>query len=290
MAIVQQWKNDGFAKAGITADVLRLDLLHPAISGNKWLKLKGYLQKAKKANNVGIITKGGPWSNHVHACAYACRGFGLSCTLWIKGNEKQLTITVKDCMDWGADIRYINRTEFYDEAAAEHYAAQNNLLYIPLGGAGTTGIESVSEYICELGLNSYSHVLCAVGTGTTLAGLAFVSGNFKNIIGIESGTKDEQTELKIKEWQLQLPEKNIQLNYGFMFGGYAKYNVELIQFMNNLYEQTLIPTDIVYTSKLFYAAQAFINKSYFEEGNKILIIHSGGLQGNRSLPAAVLQF
>ena len=290
MAIIEHWKDEIFDEADITADVLRLDLLHPTVSGNKWLKLKGYLQEAKDQNKAGILTKGGPWSNHVHACAYACQAFGLNCNLWIKGNEKQVTATLKDCIDWQANILFINRTAFYDEPSAQLFADENNLLYIPLGGAGETGVNSVTDYFNELNLPTYSHAICAVGTATTQAGLAFTKNNFSNVIGIESGTKDEQTIQKIKKWQQQLPHKHLDLLYQFSFGGYAKYNAELTGFMNQLYQQHQIRTDIVYTGKLFFAVNKLAAQSWFPHQSKLLIIHSGGLQGNRSLPSALLQF
>jgi 1-aminocyclopropane-1-carboxylate deaminase len=288
--LVQNWNEPGFLETGISVDVLRLDLLHPTISGNKWLKLKGYLQKATTENKAGIITKGGPWSNHAHACAYACKAFGLSCELWIKGHEKLHTPTLEDCTNWGAKIRFINRQAFYDEPSAQLYADDNNLLYIALGGAGETGIESVTEYITNLNLPAYTQAICSVGTATTLAGLAFVQNNFTQILGIESGTKDEQLNEKIIAWQQQLPEKKLQLLHNFSFGGYSKYNTELVDFMNELYLKHGIPTDIVYTAKLFYAVAQLATQSYFEANSKLLIIHSGGLQGNRSLPHKLLQF
>ncbi len=288
--IIQSWNDKAFSAAGIHTDVLRLDLLHPTVSGNKWLKLNGYLQKAIKEKKAGILTKGGPWSNHVHACAYACQLLDLSCHLWIKGNEKQPTTTIKDCMDWGAAIRFVNRSVFYDEQAAQVFADENNLQYVPLGGSDHTGIQSVTGYIEALALPSYTHAVCSVGTATTFAGFAFQQNNFMTVTGIESGTKDGQLVEKIAAWQTQFPHKKLELLFQFSFGGYSKYNEELTAFMNELYLQHEFPTDIVYTAKLFHAVKQLAAQQHFAQGSRLLIIHSGGLQGNRSLPPALLQF
>ncbi len=288
--LIKNWNEPAFYNASITVDILRLDLLHPTISGNKWLKLKGYLLQAIAENKAGIITKGGPWSNHAHACAYACKRFGLSCELWIKGHEKQQTATLEDSTTWGAQIRFINRQAFYDEPSVELYANANNLLYIALGGAGETGINGVTDFISSLNMPPYTHAICSVGTATTLAGLAFVKNNFTQILGIESGTKDNQLNKKVIAWQQQLPDKDLQICHEFSFGGYSKYNTELVDFMNQLYLKHQIPTDIVYTAKLFYAVAQLALQSYFDTNSKLLIIHSGGLQGNRSIPKTVLQF
>jgi 1-aminocyclopropane-1-carboxylate deaminase len=79
--------------------------------------------------------------------------------------------------------------------------------------------------------------------------------------------------------------KSYTVHSHFHFGGFAKYTDELIQFMNNLYKDCAVPTDIVYTSKLFYACTQILDPS-----KKNLIIHSGGLQGNASLPQGTLLF
>ena len=287
---LQTWNDPAFEKLQLKVEILRLDLLHPTISGNKWLKLRGYIQQAKKAKMAGILTKGGPWSNHAHAVAYACHTMNLTCELWIKGHQKQVTATLQDCLAWQANITFINRTLFYDEAAATTLARENNLLYVPLGGADETGITSVAAYLNELELLPYSHVCCSVGTATTFAGLAFSQQAFAHIIGIESGTKDPALPEKIKLWQQQLPKQKLSLVHDYAFGGYSKYNNELLTFMNQLYEQQKIPTDIVYTGKLFYALKDLATKGLFAPADRILVIHSGGLQGNRSLPVSILQF
>jgi 1-aminocyclopropane-1-carboxylate deaminase len=73
-------------------------------------------------------------------------------------------------------------------------------------------------------------------------------------------------------------------------GGYAKKNEELIHFMNELFQNHGIPTDIVYTGKLFYAFYQMLLKQVFKKDSSILIIHSGGLQGNRSIKNGILAF
>jgi 1-aminocyclopropane-1-carboxylate deaminase len=60
--------------------------------------------------------------------------------------------------------------------------------------------------------------------------------------------------------------------------------------MNRLWDHTEIPTDIVYTSKVFYAVEQLMQQNYFKPDSKVLIIHSGGLQGNRSLAEGVLKY
>ena len=60
--------------------------------------------------------------------------------------------------------------------------------------------------------------------------------------------------------------------------------------MNKLFIDEQIPTDFVYTGKMFYAFYDLIEKDYFPRESKLLLVHTGGLQGNRSLPADTLVF
>jgi 1-aminocyclopropane-1-carboxylate deaminase/D-cysteine desulfhydrase-like pyridoxal-dependent ACC family enzyme len=76
----------------------------------------------------------------------------------------------------------------------------------------------------------------------------------------------------------------------YHFGGYAKKNETLLQFMNTFYIENKIPTDFVYTGKMLYAIWDKINKGYFPKGSKIVSLHTGGLQGNLSLPNGTLVF
>jgi 1-aminocyclopropane-1-carboxylate deaminase len=84
--------------------------------------------------------------------------------------------------------------------------------------------------------------------------------------------------------------KPFNIIHDFHFGGYAKKNKELLHFMNLLWQKEKIPTDIVYTGKLLFAADKLIRNNHFKKGTKLLIIHSGGLQGNCSLPKGSLLF
>ena len=78
--------------------------------------------------------------------------------------------------------------------------------------------------------------------------------------------------------------------HDYHFGGYAKFNNDLIHFMNNWYLTTYIPSDFVYTGKLFFAFTNMLEQDYFSPGSKILLVHSGGLQGNNSLKNGTLIF
>ncbi len=162
---------------------------------------------------------------------------------------------------------------------------------LPEGAGGGPGIAGSEEIVQWMGPERYSHILCAIGTGTMFIGLARASAPPQKIIGIPV--------LRGYDDLLQRPAAGIgdaekatrcEIIDDYHFGGYAHKTEELLRFMRRLYTDAGIPTDFVYTGKLFYAAVDLANKSFFPPGSKILIVHSGGLQGNRSLPPGTLDF
>jgi 1-aminocyclopropane-1-carboxylate deaminase len=83
---------------------------------------------------------------------------------------------------------------------------------------------------------------------------------------------------------------NFKLIQDYHFGGYGKHPEALINYINKVYQNHLLPLDIVYTGKTFYAIEELAKKDFFPRETRLLMIHSGGLQGNNSLPAKVLAF
>ncbi len=293
LATIDQLQLPELTEKNIKADVLRLDKIHPIISGNKWFKLKYYLDDAVDRKISTIITFGGAYSNHIIATAFAAREYGMKSIGIIRGEEAQiLSATLKSAKEYGMKLQFISRADY---AKKDNEDILNELhpnsLMIPEGGAGIKGIEGSAEILAVANSNEYTHILCAAGTATTFIGLANGSNTSQEIIGI-SVLKGISDLLEKNSHYLAQPEK---INYckiitAYDFGGYGKKNTELFKFMNLFYERTGIRTDFVYTGKLFYGAFDLIKNDFFAAGSKLLIIHSGGLQGNDSLPEGTLNF
>jgi 1-aminocyclopropane-1-carboxylate deaminase len=285
----------GLREKNIWADILRLDKIHPIISGNKWFKLKYYLQEAVDQKKM-IITFGGAYSNHLLATACAGRAFELQTAGFVRGEEPGLwSHTLMMAREFGMNLTFITRNEYLkrdnEYFIKDIHATYPDAIIIPEGGSGMNGIRGSSEILRLIKDNEYTHYLCAVGTGTTFCGLAHALSPGQQIIGI-SVLKDNTAPSGKTNNILPGAEtmQNCFINRNYHFGGYAKKNIELISFMNTLYSTSGVPTDFVYTGKLFYAAVDLIKKDFFPQKSRILIIHSGGLQGNDSLPAGTLNF
>ncbi len=256
-----------------TIDILRLDLLHPEISGNKWFKLKYNLQQAKLENKNTIVTFGGAFSNHIAATASACKLFGFNSVGIIRGEKESATnTTLSVAKQNGMQLNFVTREE-YKLKATHHYINELVLKFpeayiIAEGGDNDLGQKGCAD-ILTTNLAKYNTIFCAYGTGTTFKGIAQSLTDNRNLIGI-----NVLKYLAITD----LPNTTIINDYHF--GGYAKHTNNLLEFKNWFETTYKISLDYVYTLKLFYAVFDLINQNKFNTAQSILIIHSGGLQGN----------
>ena len=278
--------------SAIILDILRLDKIDPVISGNKWFKLKYYLEDALQHAQKRVLTFGGAYSNHILATASAASKAGLGSIGIIRGEKPAiLSHTLLAAEKWGMQLVFVNR-EVYNQKKDPAFIAQLSQAYenpciIPEGGEGKTGIKGAAEILQFAETEKYSHLVCAVGTGTLLSGLAISAAENQQVIGIPV-LKGFGNWLPPCMTTSELEKTSVITDYHF--GGYAKMNNVLLDFMNEWYGETNIPSDFVYTGKLFFAVIDLIKKGYFPVTSRLLVIHSGGLQGNKSLPAKTLDF
>lgn len=293
---LDKWDHIAFLNSGVTVEVLRLDKIHPEISGNKWFKLKYYIEKAHRENKTQLISFGGTYSNHLLALSSAARLNGFSCTGIIRGETPpHLSHTLRALKKSGMELRFLSRADYdlkkKDAAHNKNDDIGIGAMVIPEGGAGMEGILGAEEILSYTNANNYSHICCAVGTATTLAGIINSAGPEQKIVGVSvlKGTMNNKP-IEHSWIKNQTRIKNLQMIHDGHFGGYAKYTGSLIQFMNHTYRNFGIPTDFVYTGKLFYAVTKMAAMHAFPPGSRILVLHTGGLQGNGSLPSGLLQF
>jgi len=269
----------------VQLDVLRLDKIHPVISGNKWFKLKYHLENFNAGNYDGIITFGGAWSNHIVATACTCYLQKIKCVGIIRGEKpQQLSATLLEADKYEMELKFISREKYNQKDSKEFLELIRKefpgYYIIPEGGAGKEGEKGAAEILQYTNRKNYTHIACAFGTGTMFNGINRAASSNQTILGI----------VVLKGWKEQNEIHNAGLFLNYHFGGYAKYDQALIDFMNEFFKLTNIPTDFVYTGKLTLALFDLIKKDHFPPASKILMIHSGGLQGNVSLQKGSLIF
>jgi 1-aminocyclopropane-1-carboxylate deaminase len=275
--------------------IARLDELHPVVSGNKYFKLKYNLQKTIDEGKKGIITMGGAYSNHLAAAAFACNENGLKSTAIVRGEiQEPLNETLQFCREMNMQFISVNRKEFNRQSiTVENILAENtDFFFVPEGGDNEEGIKGCMEILSLIDhADSFSHIFCCIGTGTTYKGILASAKTRQTIIGIPvlKIREEEKLEFIVKHTYIESTADNSVL-FDFAGAGYARHNQQQLNFMNLFNNKTGIPTDIVYTGKLMQAVITLAQQKYFKLNSNILVIHSGGLQGNNSLKQDELCF
>ena len=266
----------------ISVSIKREDLIHPIVSGNKFRKLKYNLIQAKAENQTTLLTFGGAFSNHIAAVAFAGKEQNFKTIGIIRGEELRNKIsenpTLKFAQDCGMQLEFVTR-EVYREKS-EVSLLENlkngfgNFYLIPEGGTNELAIKGCEE-ILTIEDSNFDFICCAVGTGGTISGIINNALPHQKVLGFPA-LKGDFLQDEIRNFVRQ---DNWELITDYHFGGYGKVSPDLIDWINQFYEQTQIPLDPVYTGKMVFGIVDLIAKNYFPENAKILLIHTGGLQG-----------
>ncbi len=272
-------------------DMLRLDVLHPVVSGNKWYKLKYNVKVAIEHGYRSILTFGGGYSNHLVATAAAAQQYGIRSVGIVRGQYEDLTPTLTACKEYGMELAFVPQSQYKlksDEIWLNELLEKYNTPYvIPEGGAnnyGRKGAEEIAHYISS----HYTHVCVSAGTGTTLVGLRNALPAILTILGYVPMKMGGHIQSDIAPFITSRQKVNWHLFDKYHFGGFGKWTDTLIDFMNEFYKINEIPLDIVYTSKMMFGLQQQLQSGYFSIKDKVLCVHTGGLQGNSSVGSKLI--
>jgi 1-aminocyclopropane-1-carboxylate deaminase len=289
----QQIDNDITRSAGIKLSVLRLDTMHPLVNGNKWFKLKYNLQQAQQQNYTTLLTFGGAYSNHIFATAAAGKIFGFHTIGVIRGEERlPLNPTLSFAVDQGMQLVYLSRETYRQKHTRELQEdlkqSFGEIFIIPEGGSNLNGVRGCTEIIRES--TNYDTICLACGTGTTLGGIALSLNQRQRVIGFPVLKKGEFLNQEIEHLLRNYLKSGLptphnspapwELICDYHFGGYAKVNDELRIFRQQYDQKEKIPLDYLYTAKMFYGVMDLLQKGFFPVGDRLLLLHTGGLQGN----------
>ena len=269
-----------FDEQGIFVSIKRDDLIHPIISGNKWRKLKYILKKAASENKTRLVTFGGAYSNHLLATAAAAAKFGFKATGIVRGEEVS-NDTLFLCRLHGMELLFADRELYKDKTTLfqKHFHNDPNAFFIDEGGASAEGARGCSELLDEL-TDTYDHIFCACGTGTTAAGIINGMQKYELETRFNAVPVLKNGEFIKKEIDRFLTRPaSYELHTGYHFGGYGKTTPELIAFIKHFVTDTGILIEPVYTGKMLYTIYDLAIKDYFKCGSRILAVHSGGIWG-----------
>ena len=266
----------------ISLFIKREDLIHPFVSGNKFRKLKYNVLQAKAENQSVLLTFGGAFSNHIAAVAYAGKEQGFETIGVIRGDELRDKIsenpTLSFAQECGMRFEFVTREAYRhktETAFIEQLQVKFGSFYlVPEGGTNDLAVKGCEEILTEFDAH-FDFVCSAVGTGGTISGLINSALPHQKVLGFPA-LKGDFLQNEIHKF---VNNKNWELITDYHFGGYGKVTTEFIEWMNWFYAQTGIPLDPIYTGKMVFGVMDLIQRNYFPPKSKILMIHTGGLQG-----------
>lgn len=288
---IEELRHPLFDEKQLRVSVVRVDQIHPQISGNKWFKLKYNLKAVVEQGAKRVISFGGAYSNHLHALAYACHRLGLASTGVVRGEPVDNPM-LTDAKAWGMQIHFVDRASYRLRSVPEWISELQETLgagaVLPEGGSNALAVKGVGELMRQINRQepALDYLLCACGTGGTLAGLvshasgvivqgvpvlkkgAFIRDEVQSLLD-ESPSSEEGG-----DWQLDLEGH---------YGGYGKIKPDHVLAMRALEDQFSLPLDPVYTAKLFRRFMEKVQTGEYPLGSKIALLHTGGLQGSRSI-------
>ncbi|GLX84207.1 1-aminocyclopropane-1-carboxylate deaminase [Thalassotalea loyana] len=276
-----------FEQANISVCIKRDDQIHPIISGNKWRKLKGNVELALQQGKKGIVSFGGAYSNHIHALSYACKINGLSSVGIIRGEQHfQENATLSQAKSWGMNLQFVDRATYklrHDEAfliqVRDNYPDH---LIVPEGGTNDAALTGVGEVMDELETQlEFDTIITPVGSAGTIAGLIKSDKNKHNIVGISvlKGAQYLEDEVKKLIQDDTNQTTNWEILHDFHLGGYAKFSTRDIQHLAQLNKQLGVMFEPIYSGKMLLAFISLVEQGYFSSGERVVLLHTGGLQG-----------
>ncbi|MDO6562591.1 pyridoxal-phosphate dependent enzyme [Amphritea sp. 1_MG-2023] len=284
-----------FRQAGVQLELLRLDLIHPQISGNKWFKLKYALQAVEASSCRRVVSFGGAWSNHIHALAYAGFERGIDTIGVIRGERSaMLSPTLQDAERWGMQLEFVSRSQYRNKQDDAFLAwleqAYGEFHCLPEGGSGEWVIAGCREIMSLFNTHDYDLICSACGTGGTLAGLIASKPSDVDLLGVSALKGGEFLYHDIRQL---LTQAGIDDPGGWSLaldcheGGYAKVSSRLALAMQQFTQCSGIELEPVYTGKALLALLQRLAAGEFSRGSRIMLIHSGGMQGLRGMQAAL---
>jgi 1-aminocyclopropane-1-carboxylate deaminase len=287
---------------GVEVWIKRADLVHPACPGNKWYKLIYNLIEHDVTPNH-LISFGGAYSNHIHALAQVGDMLGITTTAFIRGDySKNLTPTLIDCRDLGMELIFLTRKEWARRESMEFERElknrYENSFLIPEGGANSAGVKGCvligqsikrqwSQQITSTKKPEFSpaiQVYLACGTGTTLAGVVGGLDSRFDVHGISVLKGEDSLTSKVSKFIGKagiVPNLTWKIHQQYHCGGYARINDDLVEFIKTFEKEHQILLDPIYTAKVLFAIKSRIERGIIREGEKVIAIHTGGIQGRR---------
>lgn len=267
-----------FDAHGVRVLLKRDDLIHPDFPGNKWRKLKYNLQAATAEHKKSLLTFGGAFSNHVQATAAAGYYFGFSTIGVIRGEEHlPLNQVLARAVAHGMTLSYLDRTRYRQKNDAslidELRDEFDDFYLIPEGGSNSQALRGCAELPGEIA-EPFDAICCASGTGATLAGIATNLKPHQRAIGFSAlkGRSFLVDDVRHLQSTYGHVTENWSIDTEFHFGGFARRNATLDDFIADFARRHGITLDWVYEAKMMYGLYSLIERGFFPSGTTLVAV------------------
>ena len=283
--------NIGLLGEDLQVDMLRIDLHDPDIPGNKFWKLKYNIREMEDRGLDTMVSFGGAYSNHISALAAAGRKYGFKSVGIIRGEELSGdNPTLAEAAKQGMELKFIDRTTYRDwkkgAVDLDEFLGMENYYLLPEGGSNALAVRGCAEILNE-STREYNIICCPVGSGGTLAGLIAGSVPEQNILGFSALKGGEYLEEEVMDlveaYAPGIDRKNWLLNHDYHFGGFASVKLTLLKTYQKFLELNNVELDLIYTVKMVYGVWDLLRSGSLDPDKRILLIHTGGQQGNASM-------
>ena len=277
----QQIFSERYLNNEIEVFIKRLDLIDPFISGNKLFKLKHNVNRALLEKKNMLITFGGAFSNHILATAAYAKKKNIDCLAIVRGEEySELNPLLTLAKEYGMNFCFVSRKE-YAKRNDNNYVSElirkyKKAFIVPEGGNNKLGVSGAEEILEEQD-KSFDYIICPIGTGATLSGIVNSSKKIQKVIGINCVKEILDINKNISQ---KTNKKNWEIINEFNFGGFAKFDNLLTEYLKKFKLNYKITLDLNYTTKMFFGFEKLIERRYFQRKSKVLLIHTGGIYGN----------
>ena len=281
---VQEIRASPLEQASIRLFIKREDLYGAAAHGNKFRKLKHHLRKARTLQKSELVSMGGAFSNHLLATAAAGAALNIPTIGLIRGEIDADNPTIQLLQGWRMKLIQLSRAAFKFENLSniESQVLKDypHAYFIPLGGGGRLGCLGVSEIVEEVEMqtdHTFDWWICPAGTGTTVWGIAMTLPAHAKLLVMSALRKTN----KVTKWPtVQGLLKERCFIEQAALNGFGRQNLEIEQWILDFYDQQKILLDPIYTGKMMFHFFKLVQEGFFDVGSKILMLHTGGLQGN----------
>ncbi|MFJ8041436.1 pyridoxal-phosphate dependent enzyme [Kitasatospora sp. NPDC096147] len=286
-----------FARAGVELRLKRDDLAHPTVPGNKWRKLAPNLAHAVDSGARGLLTYGGAYSTHLRAVAAAARALGLASIGVVRGEElagAPRNWSLRAAEADGMELRFVSRAD-YRQLLTERQAPSAEWLVLPEGGSNAAAVRGAAAIPAELpGLGPEDLVVCPVGTGGTLAGIAagLAAGSLAGAAGGDGGDggagaralgvavlkgegylEGEVRELHRAAYGREFA--NWSIDHTHHGGGYGRVPTELASFAVEFEQRHGIRPELRYVAKTLAAVHHRAVTGRLTPGTRVTVVVTG---------------